>query len=199
MPDDARLPATKSMSSPRPPCRSKPPRRKPSARASRRSSCPTPSKARRVRSAACMQHLPAKSPPATGRSKAGADPVRWRNHCHLARERQGRPQQRIPARLCHRHRRLAGIHALAADTDGIDGSEDNAGAFCDGTTVARMRGAGVDAKAMLQGNNAWPSRSHCVISDERFATRFTRLVRLPAIRARPAPPRWAVRRRCGRL
>jgi glycerate 2-kinase len=50
---------------------------------------------------------------------------------------------------------LDGIHALAADTDGIDGSEDNAGAFCDGATVSRMRSAGVDAKAMLQGNNAW--------------------------------------------
>lgn len=50
---------------------------------------------------------------------------------------------------------LAGIHALAADTDGIDGSEDNAGAFADGTSVARMRAAGVDAKALLAGNNAW--------------------------------------------
>lgn len=48
-----------------------------------------------------------------------------------------------------------GIHALAADTDGIDGSEDNAGAFCDGSTVARMRAAGTDAKAMLGNNNAW--------------------------------------------
>ncbi|MES0050494.1 MULTISPECIES: glycerate kinase [unclassified Mesorhizobium] len=48
-----------------------------------------------------------------------------------------------------------GIHALAADTDGIDGSEDNAGAFADGSTVSRMRAAGVDAKAMLAGNNAW--------------------------------------------
>ncbi|WP_434724919.1 glycerate kinase type-2 family protein [Mesorhizobium sp. RIZ17] len=48
-----------------------------------------------------------------------------------------------------------GIHALAADTDGIDGSENNAGAFADGATVARMRAAGVDAKAMLAGNNAW--------------------------------------------
>ena len=47
------------------------------------------------------------------------------------------------------------IHALAADTDGIDGSEDNAGAFADGSTVARMRSAAVDAKAMLAGNNAW--------------------------------------------
>jgi hydroxypyruvate reductase len=50
---------------------------------------------------------------------------------------------------------VAGIHALAADTDGIDGSEDNAGAFADGTSVARMRAAGIDAKAMLAGNNAW--------------------------------------------
>lgn len=48
-----------------------------------------------------------------------------------------------------------GIHALAADTDGIDGSENNAGAFADGSTVARMRAEGVDAKAMLAGNNAW--------------------------------------------
>ncbi|CDX41098.1 putative hydroxypyruvate reductase [Mesorhizobium sp. ORS 3359] len=48
-----------------------------------------------------------------------------------------------------------GIHALAADTDGIDGSENNAGAFADGSTVARMRAAGVDAKAMLAANNAW--------------------------------------------
>jgi len=47
------------------------------------------------------------------------------------------------------------IHALAADTDGIDGSEDNAGAFADGSTVARMRSAAIDAKAMLAGNNAW--------------------------------------------
>lgn len=50
---------------------------------------------------------------------------------------------------------FAGIHALAADTDGIDGSEDNAGAFCDGETVRRMRGAGIDARAMLAANNAW--------------------------------------------
>jgi hydroxypyruvate reductase len=50
---------------------------------------------------------------------------------------------------------VSGIHALAADTDGIDGSEDNAGAFADGETVMRMRAAGIDAKAMLAGNNAW--------------------------------------------
>jgi len=47
------------------------------------------------------------------------------------------------------------IHALAADTDGIDGSEDNAGAFADGSSIARMRTAGIDAKARLAQNDAW--------------------------------------------
>jgi hydroxypyruvate reductase len=47
------------------------------------------------------------------------------------------------------------IHALAADTDGIDGSEDNAGAFADGSSVARMRTAGIDAKVKLANNDAW--------------------------------------------
>lgn len=50
---------------------------------------------------------------------------------------------------------VGGIDAMAADTDGIDGSENNAGAFCNGSTVTRMRAAGIDAKAMLAGNNAW--------------------------------------------
>ncbi|OWU86202.1 hydroxypyruvate reductase [Oceanicola sp. 22II-s10i] len=48
-----------------------------------------------------------------------------------------------------------GIHALAADTDGIDGSEDNAGAFADGATAAEMRGAGVDPAEALGRNDAW--------------------------------------------
>jgi hydroxypyruvate reductase len=47
------------------------------------------------------------------------------------------------------------IHALAADTDGIDGSEDNAGAFADGTTVARLKAAGRDPALLLAENNAW--------------------------------------------
>lgn len=47
------------------------------------------------------------------------------------------------------------ISALAADTDGIDGSEDNAGAFVDGTTAARMRAAGTDPQTQLQRNNAY--------------------------------------------
>lgn len=50
---------------------------------------------------------------------------------------------------------IDGITALAADTDGIDGSEDNAGAFADGTSAMRMRAAGVDPRAALANNDAW--------------------------------------------
>jgi glycerate 2-kinase len=50
---------------------------------------------------------------------------------------------------------VAGISAFAADTDGIDGSEDNAGAFCDGTSAARLRAAGRDPRALLAANDAW--------------------------------------------
>jgi glycerate 2-kinase len=45
--------------------------------------------------------------------------------------------------------------AIAADTDGIDGSEDNAGAFADGGSMARLRAAGGDPAALLAGNDAW--------------------------------------------
>jgi len=47
------------------------------------------------------------------------------------------------------------ISAIAADTDGIDGSEDNAGAVADGTTAARMRLAGIDPRAALADNDAY--------------------------------------------
>ena len=48
-----------------------------------------------------------------------------------------------------------GIYALCADTDGIDGSEDNAGAFVNGETANQMRVNGVDPIAYLQNNDAW--------------------------------------------
>lgn len=49
----------------------------------------------------------------------------------------------------------AGIHAIACDTDGIDGSEDNAGAVIGPDTLARAEAAGLDAKAYLAGNDAY--------------------------------------------
>ncbi|KSV93529.1 TtuD3 hydroxypyruvate reductase [Sinorhizobium sp. GL28] len=50
---------------------------------------------------------------------------------------------------------VAGIDALAADTDGIDGSEDNAGAFADGESITRMRAAGIDPRLHLARHDAW--------------------------------------------
>ncbi|WP_137701252.1 glycerate kinase type-2 family protein [Marimonas lutisalis] len=50
---------------------------------------------------------------------------------------------------------VEGIAALAADTDGVDGSEDNAGAFADGQTAVRMRTAGADPADALACNDAW--------------------------------------------
>ena len=48
-----------------------------------------------------------------------------------------------------------GIHALAADTDGIDGSEDNAGALAGPDSLARARALGLDARARLADNDAY--------------------------------------------
>ena len=47
------------------------------------------------------------------------------------------------------------ISALAGDTDGIDGSEDNAGALVTPDTLARGREAGVDPVAALAANDAY--------------------------------------------
>ena len=47
-----------------------------------------------------------------------------------------------------------GVHALAGDTDGIDGNADNAGAFLGPDTLARAAAAGVDARAHLARNDS---------------------------------------------
>lgn len=50
---------------------------------------------------------------------------------------------------------IKGIAALAADTDGIDGSEDNAGAFATGDTATGLRDRGLDPAALLAANDAF--------------------------------------------
>jgi len=47
------------------------------------------------------------------------------------------------------------IFALAADTDGIDGSEDNAGAFLTPETLAHARAAGLDVPALIAANDCY--------------------------------------------
>jgi glycerate 2-kinase len=49
----------------------------------------------------------------------------------------------------------SGISAIACDTDGIDGTEDNAGAIIGPDTLARARAAGIDPAAMLANNDAY--------------------------------------------
>jgi glycerate 2-kinase len=49
----------------------------------------------------------------------------------------------------------AGTWALACDTDGIDGSEDNAGAWLAPDTIRRARAMGLDPRAMLARNDGY--------------------------------------------
>jgi glycerate 2-kinase len=48
-----------------------------------------------------------------------------------------------------------GVHVLAADTDGIDGIEDNAGAIVTPDTLARAGAQGVSARARLDANDCY--------------------------------------------
>jgi len=62
----------------------------------------------------------------------------------------------VKALLRHQRRRAVGrAFALAADTDGIDGTEDNAGAFIGPDSLARAAQAGVSAKARLANNDGY--------------------------------------------
>ncbi len=49
----------------------------------------------------------------------------------------------------------AKVAAIACDTDGIDGSEDNAGAVCLPDSMRRAHTAGLDARAFAARNDAW--------------------------------------------
>lgn len=47
------------------------------------------------------------------------------------------------------------IHALACDTDGIDGNGDNAGCFVSPDSLPRAKAAGADARIMLERNDSY--------------------------------------------
>lgn len=64
-------------------------------------------------------------------------------------------------------RGATGIHCLAADTDGIDGTEDNAGAFADGGSFGRMLDAGVVPLERLERNDAYTAFQ---LVDDLFVT-----------------------------
>ncbi|MDB5842327.1 MAG: ldhA [Herminiimonas sp.] len=50
---------------------------------------------------------------------------------------------------------MPGVHALAADTDGIDGTEDNAGALLGPDTKARAEALGLNPRQMLANNDGY--------------------------------------------
>ena len=50
---------------------------------------------------------------------------------------------------------MANVHALACDTDGIDGSEDNAGAVLAPDALARAAAVSVSAKKLLANNDGY--------------------------------------------
>ena len=48
---------------------------------------------------------------------------------------------------------MENVHAIAADTDGIDGSEDNAGALLAPDSLSRVKG--LEAKKLLAANDSY--------------------------------------------
>jgi glycerate 2-kinase len=50
---------------------------------------------------------------------------------------------------------MRGVHAIACDTDGIDGSEDNAGALYHDDTMTRAAQRGLQPRAMLDNNDGY--------------------------------------------
>jgi hydroxypyruvate reductase len=50
---------------------------------------------------------------------------------------------------------IADVHAIAADTDGIDGSEDNAGALLAPDSLARAQALGLDAHKFLAAHDSY--------------------------------------------
>lgn len=48
-----------------------------------------------------------------------------------------------------------GIHAIACDTDGIDGSEDNAGALYQPQSMQRAQALGLNPRALLENNDGY--------------------------------------------
>ena len=73
----------------------------------------------------------------------------------IAHKGKGGPNTEFLLSLAMEIEGAQNLAALSADTDGIDGSEDNAGAFADGSTIARMRSQEIDPQEHLARNNAW--------------------------------------------
>ena len=72
----------------------------------------------------------------------------------LSGEGSGGPSREYALALAVALDGAAGITGLAADTDGVDGSQDAAGAFVDEPTLARAKALKLDASAALHTNDS---------------------------------------------
>ncbi|MEM1261036.1 MAG: DUF4147 domain-containing protein [Pseudomonadota bacterium] len=68
---------------------------------------------------------------------------------------RGGPNLEYLASLVTHLDRVPDFEALACDSDGIDGSEDNAGAYVSSTTLRRAELAGLDVRVSLRNNDTY--------------------------------------------
>jgi hydroxypyruvate reductase len=68
---------------------------------------------------------------------------------------RGGPNAEYALALARALKGRAGVWAMACDTDGIDGTEDNAGALIAPDTLVRALSVGEDAGARLENNDAY--------------------------------------------
>ena len=101
-----------------------------------------------------MRRSPARSPPAIGRSAPGRAALGRRDDGDGQGPGKGGRNGEFLLGLALAIDGVAGITALAADTDGIDGSEDNAGGIVDGGTAGRIRAAARSPRAARR-NDGW--------------------------------------------
>ncbi|MDV7339142.1 glycerate kinase [Terasakiella sp. A23] len=92
---------------------------------------------------------------------------------------RGGPNGEFVLSLMDQLRDVDNVYALAADTDGIDGSEDNAGAWFDPTSITRMKERGLNLHAALDDNLSYdffeamgdlfkPGPTHTNVNDLRM-------------------------------
>lgn len=68
---------------------------------------------------------------------------------------KGGPNTQFALALAIELQQEASVHAIACDTDGIDGTESNAGAIIDPTTLSRAKSEGLDPDLYLADNNSF--------------------------------------------
>ena len=95
-------------------------------------------------------------------------------------EGEGGPNQEYLMVLANTLNGEAGICALAADTDGVDGSKEVAGGYIDATTLTRAVSEGLDIKSLIAQHNSFAFfdglGDHIVIGPTRTNVNDFRLI-----------------------